>query len=129
MVSRRRTGGAGHGGESFPAARRLRRRQEFLKTYQTGRRVHGRLVVIFGCPAEDDGLRLGITVPKKVGNATIRNRLRRQVREIFRRSPAARTAPPCLLVVNVSPRAAAASFTELRDEIERLLSCATEQPT
>ena len=100
----------------------MRRRGEFRETYDAGRRHHGRLAVVFACFCEGDGPRLGITVTKKVGSAVVRNRLRRRVREIFRRLPAARTGPPTRLVVNVSPRAAAASFAELHEELERLFS-------
>ena len=118
----------GRGGEGFPPERRLRRRPDFLETYETGRRAGGRFVVVFACPAEVDGPCLGITVTRKVGTAAVRNRLRRQVREIFRRSVVTRAVAPCRLVVNVSPRAAAASFSELRDEIERLVTRAARSP-
>jgi len=108
-------------GERFPPARRLHSRREFLEAYDRGRRFRGRFVILFACPAEGSGARIGITVTRKVGPAALRNRLRRRVREIFRRSPAARSAASCRLVVNVSPRAAGASFSELQTEIETLL--------
>ena len=122
MVSGKRDKTTGRGTESFPPGRRVRRRREFRETYDGGRRSHGRLVVVFVAPGEGEGPRLGITVTKKVGGAVVRNRLRRQVREIFRRSPATRTAAPGRLVVNVSPRAAAASFAELREELDRIFA-------
>lgn len=122
MESGKPTGAPLCGGEHFPPEKRLRRRWEFLETYRSGRRVHGRFVLVFDCPAEGVGPRLGITVTRKVGTAIVRNRLRRQIREIFRRSRVARGAPPCRVVVNVLPRAAAAGFFELRDELERLLA-------
>jgi ribonuclease P protein component len=110
------------GAEGFPPGRRVRRRGEFREIYDAGRRNRGRLAVVFAAPGAGDGPRLGITVTKKVGGAVVRNRLRRQVREIFRRLPAARTAAPERLVVNLSPGAARASFAELREELERLLA-------
>ena len=122
MVSGKRDSTTGRGAEGFPSGRRVRRRGEFRETYDAGRRSQGRLVVVFTSPGEGDGPRLGITVTKKVGSAVVRNRLRRQVREIFRRSPATRTAGPGRLVVNVSPQAARASFAELREELERLFA-------
>jgi ribonuclease P protein component len=125
MTSGKPAGGPLRGNERFPPGRRLRRRSEFLETYRLGRRVHGRFVVVFGCPAEGAGARLGITVTRKAGSAIVRNRLRRQIREIFRRSRAGGSALPCRLVVNVLPRAAGAGFVELREELERLLADAT----
>jgi ribonuclease P protein component len=114
--------------QSFPPERRLRRRSEFLEVYEKGRRFSGRLVVVFATLVEGDGSRLGITVTKKVGTAAVRNRLKRRVREIFRRSEAARAVPCRRLVVNVSSRAAEASFSELRAEIESLLARALRGP-
>lgn len=122
MVSRKRDRPTARGAESFPRERRVRRRGEFRETYDGGRRSHGRLAVVFASPGEGGGPRLGVTVTKKVGGAVVRNRLRRRVREIFRRFPATRSGPPARLVVNVSPRAATASFAELREELERLFS-------
>jgi ribonuclease P protein component len=113
------------GAQGFPAGRRLRRRPEYLHAYESGRRLSGRLVVVFACPGEGPGPRLGVTVTKKVGSAVVRNRLRRRVREIFRRTREVAAARPCDVVVNVSPRAATTSFAALRAELEPLLVRAT----
>lgn len=43
--------------------------------------------------------RLGITASKKVGNAPVRNRVRRLVREFFRRNRAAMAKPRDILVI------------------------------
>lgn len=110
------------GSESFPPGRRVRRRGEFREVYDTGRRSRGRLAVVFAAADAGGGPRLGITVTKKVGGAVVRNRLRRRVREIFRRSPAVRSSVSGRLVVNLAPAAAGASFAELREELERLLA-------
>ncbi len=52
---------------------------------------------------------LGIVVSKKVGNAVVRNRLRRQVREIVRRLD----WPKAQIMVVMQPEAAGKSFQEL----------------
>jgi len=122
MVSGERLSAAGRGPEGFPSGRRLRRRPEFRRVYETGRREPGQLAVVFARPADGQKTRLGVTVTRKAGGAVIRNLLRRRVREIFRRSAAVRGAIAHDLVVNVSGRAASSTFSELRRELERLLA-------
>lgn len=65
---------------------RLRRRAEFVAIQQDGQKHHGRHVLAIARKRSDAQLpgRLGITVTKKVGNAVVRNRIRRLVREWMR---------------------------------------------
>jgi ribonuclease P protein component len=107
--------------EGHPRERRLRRRAEYLRIYEEGRRLHGHLLVIFVSPGDGSGPRLGITVTRRAGGAVVRNRLRRRVREAFRRAAATRALGPLDFVVNVSPRAARTPYEELRNELNRLL--------
>jgi ribonuclease P protein component len=71
---------------------RLRRRAEFLSVQSEGNKVHGRHVLAIArrrsdvdVPAGPRG-RLGLTVTKKVGNAVVRNRIKRLLREWMRRN-------------------------------------------
>lgn len=65
---------------------RLRRRAEFVSVQKDGRKLHGRHVLVLASKRNDADLpgRLGITVTKKVGNAVVRNRIKRLVREWMR---------------------------------------------
>ena len=63
-----------------------------------------------------------MTASRKVGGAVVRQRLKRRVREIFRRWERRGELPALDLVFNLKPSAAAAGFEELRDEIERQLA-------
>lgn len=71
-------------GEGFPRTARMRHRREFLSLGRSGekRRTPHLVLVIARSPAP---ARLGITVSRKVGNAVTRNRLKRRIRECFRR--------------------------------------------
>ena len=64
---------------------RLTRRAEFLRVAAKGRKTPSSGVVMQALARDDDGpVRLGFTVTKKVGNAVIRNRTRRRLREAAR---------------------------------------------
>lgn len=75
-----------HQGQGFPKAARIRRRREFLSFGRTGdkRRTERFVFLMERC---SQGPRLGITVSRKVGGAVVRNRLKRRIREIYRRNP------------------------------------------
>ena len=73
------------GREKFPKSARLRKRPEFLRLSHTGRKIHSAHFVIVSGKNERGESRLGITVSSKVGNAVVRNRIKRCVREFFRR--------------------------------------------
>ena len=65
---------------------RLTRSRDFDSVYRQGRSVSTRFLVLyrFERDGEDGTSRLGIAVPKKVGGAVVRNRLKRQLREVWR---------------------------------------------
>lgn len=69
---------------SFPRAARVRKRPEFLRIQALGRRVPTRSFVLLLYAREPHGARLGVTVSRRVGNAVVRNRVKRLVREAFR---------------------------------------------
>ena len=65
---------------------RLRRRAEFVAVQSEGRKHHGRHLLAIARKRSDPERvgRLGITVTKKVGNAVVRNRIKRLIREWMR---------------------------------------------
>jgi ribonuclease P protein component len=68
-----------------PTPQRLRRRAEFLRVAARGRKVPLTGLVLQALARPDCGpARLGFTVTKKVGNAVVRNRTRRRLKETAR---------------------------------------------
>lgn len=107
--------------EGLTRDQRLRRRADFLRCYRQGRRRHGALAVLHVAPNDRQHPRLGITASRKVGKAAVRQRLKRRVREVYRRWEQRASLPAVDLVVHLRPAAAAADFRGLKEELEGLL--------
>lgn len=101
---------------------RLRRRADFLRCYRRGGKRHGSLATLHFHPNRQHEARLGITASRKVGKAVFRHRVKRRVREIFRRFPGRLDLAELDIVVHLWPAVGEAEFSALRNEIERLLS-------
>ena len=114
--------------ESLLREDRLRRRAEYQRCYEKGRRIGGRLVTLFVVDREpdDSGPRLGVTVTRRVGNAVERHRIKRRVKEIYRRWAQRHRLPPADIVVHLKPEAREAEYQKLEKELIRLLSPLTK---
>ena len=75
--------------QALPKRRRLRARADFQKVYTEGQRYDGRLLAAFLRKNELAEHRLGVTASTKaIGKSVDRNRAKRLLRELFRRSAA-----------------------------------------
>jgi ribonuclease P protein component len=106
-----------------PAPIRLKRRAEFLRVASRGRKaaVHG-LVLQALARADGGPARIGFTVTKKVGNAVIRNRTRRRLKEAARLLLRDRPVASVDLVVIGRDSTRARPFPELMDDLQRALA-------
>ena len=76
-------------------------------------------MVLLALETPGHSARLGLSVPLRVGTAPVRNRAKRRLRDIFRRFPFPERGGRDLCVM-VKPEASTASYTDLREEFNRL---------
>jgi len=111
--------------ERFPSGSRLRRPREFQRVARIGkRRTSEHFIVLLACRDSDtmaDRPRLGVTVSRRVGSAVVRNRVKRAVREWFRRTQGL-LAPHADLVVIARQGAAGLRAREISDELCEVLN-------
>ncbi|HET6332749.1 MAG TPA: ribonuclease P protein component [Polyangiales bacterium] len=106
-------------GQCFPRTARLLRRSDFVRVQGKGRRVHTPHFVILLVPSATP--RIGVTVGRRVGGATLRNRVKRLVREVFRLN---RELFPsdCDIVLVARPGAERLDYATVKSEVERAQS-------
>lgn len=79
---------SGHAEQAEPRpgapAGRLKKRRDFLRASARGKRAARPGLVLQAVAGEPGRLRIGFTVTKKVGNAVVRNRTRRRLKEAAR---------------------------------------------
>ena len=107
---------------AYPAPTRLQVRAQFLRVAAKGRKapVHG--LVLQALPRDDTGpARIGFTVTKKVGNAVVRNRTRRRLKEAARLVLAAAPLTSVDLVLISRDATRKRDFIDLQDDFRRAL--------
>ena len=112
---------------------RLSRSRDFDTVYRKGRSTSTRFLVLYWFPREDEAdteeSRLGLAVPRSVGGAVVRNRVKRQLRETWNEL-AERTQPGFDYVLVARPALAEPADTRghgwLRERVAEVLEKATQ---
>jgi ribonuclease P protein component len=104
----------------FPKTRRLTLTSQFARVRTEGQNVRGRLLILGFLPTEStECFRAGLVTSKRIGGAVVRNRVRRQLRDVVR-TQQGRLREGFWFVVIARPAAARASYRALKDEWLRL---------
>jgi ribonuclease P protein component len=101
---------------TFAKEKRIRKRRDFLRVQRFGCRSFGRFVVIVAQRSANSLVgKVGITVPKKVGAAHIRNKIKRRIRHIFRLKPDLFLGKSLVIIARVG--ACVITFRDLESDI------------
>ena len=115
----------------FGRENRLHKSRDFRRIQREGFRVAAGRFVIYGLQSkarsahrqdsetEEPAVRLGLAVSRRVGNAVVRNRIKRRIRECFRTILRPMMADGTDIVVIAREGAAEVSFDAMRDALAR----------
>lgn len=97
---------------------RLKKRAAFTYVYKRGERTGSRHLTLLAARS-GEGLKIGLSVSRKVGNAVTRNRVKRLLREALTPLTAA-IDPSCMYVLVAHPSAAELDFASVCAETEKI---------
>ncbi len=101
---------------------KLKKRSEFL--YVRNGRYQARPLVVIQMrkhPKRQDGVNIGFTATKKIGNAVVRNRCKRRMRELARALLPIHGKPGFDYVFIARAKTAAAEWQTLQKDVEKAL--------
>ena len=105
----------------------MRHSADFSRVVRRGRRASTQTLAVHALPGETgDTTRVGFVVSRAVGNAVVRNRVKRRLRHAA--LPQLEALGAMLVVVRAHPTAATADFPRLSADLERCLSKVKDGP-
>ena len=100
----------------------LSKKPDFQNAYEKGKTLSNELMVMKTLPNGLGMTRCGFSVSKRVGKATVRNHIKRQLRVIVRSE---QTKPGWDIILIARPGIARANYPRIRQSVGRLLSGAS----
>ena len=103
--------------QRLPKKEIIRRGEGFRAVFQEGKCWRGRCLQVFFLPSKKR--EVGFAVPKRLGKAVQRNRVKRLMREVYRRCR--HEIGPLRIVLLAKERARDVGFEEMEAEFEQFL--------
>lgn len=107
--------------QTFPKDERLTRKRDFVAVFEQGRKSVGPSFVCYLLRREGQGRKFGFAVSRKVGAAVTRNRVKRYLREFYRKHRA-EFGEDAHVVVVARPYAAKLGYEQCARAMQRLLN-------
>ncbi len=85
--------------ETLGPQERIRKRKDFLSLYKKGKRYRGKYFNFIYFSNDYSFSRMAVIVSKKVGNAVKRNKIKRQMRTLFRRNKSLLKTPLDIIII------------------------------
>ncbi len=85
--------------ETLGPQERIRKRKDFLSLYKKGKRYRGKYFNLIYFSNDFCFSRMAVIVSKKVGNAVKRNKIKRQMRTLFRRNKSLLKTPLDIIII------------------------------
>jgi ribonuclease P protein component len=108
------------GDQRLRPAERLQRPSDYQRVFQHGTKLVASVFVLYVLPTSAPRSRLGLAVSRRIGGAVVRNRVKRRLRELFRRHKLL-LCPACDVVFVARQGAAEASLEEYTRQFLMLL--------
>ncbi|HAR3255271.1 TPA: ribonuclease P protein component [Staphylococcus aureus] len=105
-------------------AYRIKKNADFQRIYKKGHSVANRQFVVYTCNNKEiDHFRLGISVSKKLGNAVLRNKIKRAIRENFKVHKSSHILAKDIIVIARQP-AKDMTTLQIQNSLEHVLKIA-----
>lgn len=107
-------------------ANRIVAATDYRRLVRSGRKARGALTLAYGRRSDPDSpMRMGVIVARNVGNAVVRNRVRRRIKAVG--WSLAQDVRGVDVVLRALPSAASADFAAIDGEVRRLVGTLRER--